>query len=354
MQQHRAKEYKGATKAYEVVLQHLPNRAAFHGLHAECLIRQARIKEACDAWNRSEKATSGTLLDFEKMLCDINGGFAPLRDRSRFRQQAAAGDVDAAENLVLLDSKFEQDWWNGGINAIYLKGDLEFLRQTMAGLKNDASKDGFAQVIAAGEIALSATKGPKEFREALLKHKLVLDEKRTLPARNELVSLLLGMVESAEVMTNAEMKSAWEQQILTRAKAAKSASLFNIVAHFNVKTDKLPEIQQEAWDATGGERFASALIAGLSLKKTLTLDDKRLQKALKDFPENTFIAEANLYCAVAEKKSVKEALIHAIQAEYTNLSIGWRFMQIRPSAKTLRLYFRMLTKELADDANKAK
>ncbi len=125
LQQHRAKEYAGAAEAYAIVVKAMPHRAVFHGMQAECLIQTGKIAEAVDAWKRSEEAKSGTLIDFESMVCEINGGFTPIRDRCLLREKVQSGDADAAEELVLHDASFSTDWWNSRVNVQFLREDIQ-------------------------------------------------------------------------------------------------------------------------------------------------------------------------------------------------------------------------------------
>ena len=130
LEQHRAGEYAGAAKSYEQYAQSNPQYAPVFGLQAECLLRDGKLREAVDAWQRSEQARQGTLEQLESLVCEVNAHKYPDRARANFREQARKGNLDAAEQLIALDSAFETDWWNKGPRPKYLKVDLKLLRET--------------------------------------------------------------------------------------------------------------------------------------------------------------------------------------------------------------------------------
>src|SRR5262249_41079514 len=106
IEQQRAREYAGALKTYDGCIKSRPNYAMAYGLAAECAIREGKIAEAVKYWNDSEKATEGTMLDLETMVCEVNGPLPPDGERERLLKLVAGGDAKAAESLLLLDC----DW----------------------------------------------------------------------------------------------------------------------------------------------------------------------------------------------------------------------------------------------------
>src|SRR5262249_37905208 len=110
-------------------------------------------------------------------------------------------------------------------------------------------------------------------------------------------------------------------------------------------TEQLSEIDQFAWDATGDERFGTALIVGLAAKGTLTLEDQRLAKISKTFPENAEIARVLVELNSKASKPMQPVLIQAIESEYSHFSIRPGIVS-RRAATALRAYFAALAKEL--------
>lgn len=341
LQQHRQKEYAGAVEAYSVVTKAMPDRAVFHGLQAECFIQIGRIEEAVAAWKRSEAAKNGTLVDLESMVCEINGGFLPLGKRCLLIERVRAGDLEAAEELVVHDAAYTTDWWNTNVNARFLRDDIELIR----GMKSDEKKD-VDEIVRVGIIILAAEKDAEAAKSAFVQNRLLLDDAHSLPTRAKLASQLFGILETHKLMKNDAMRTTWEEQLTDRALSEKSEVLFNIVAHMNLGTDRLPEIQDLAWKITGGEVFATSRIAALDANDKLTLNDPLLKEAIERFPRNGVIAESFLRCTIAAKQPTKDALIQAIKAEYSHFSMG-PGLYVRRSARKLRAYFQLLSQELA-------
>ncbi len=338
MHQHRGKEYEGAAASYEVFLKQSTDSASMHGLQAECLIRMGKVKEAVNAWQRSEQAQNGTLEDFETLVCEINGGFCPLRERAQLRLKAATGDLEAAASLILLDCSFQKDWWNSPMERKYLENDLKLLRSVIFEDVSDLN-----EIVCAGDCMLVPPEDKDRVREVLTGSGFLFDKQHTLPKRSQLVSLMLNVVDSRKLLSPKEIMDRWKKPILARAKEAMDADLFNVIAHFHIGSDELQHIQQTAWDATGDVRFASGLLFALSFEEDFHVDDPRLIKALKQFPEDSQIADALVRCTARAGQPLNEALIHAIKAEYTKFSIGG-VLQLRPSARKLRSYFIALAK----------
>lgn len=340
LQQHRQKEYAGAVEAYSVATKAMPDRAVFHGLQAECFIQLGKIDEAVAAWKRSEEATNGTLIDFESMVCEINGGFSPLQKRCLLIERVRAGDIDAAEELVVHDSEYTTDWWNSNVNSRFLRDDVELIR----GMKSDDKAD-VDEIVRAVDIILAAEKNAEAAKSAFVQNHFLLDEEHTLPKRARLASHLMGILETHELMTSEAMRATWEEQITNRAMSEKSDVLFNIVAHLNLGTDRLAAIQDLAWKTTGGEVFATSRIVALDVNDKLTLDNPLLNEATERFPRNGVIAQSFLRCTISAKQPPKDALIQAIKAEYSHFSTG-PGLYVRRSARKLRAYFQLLSQEL--------
>jgi hypothetical protein len=74
-------------------------------------------------------------------------------------------------------------------------------------------------------------------------------------------------------------------------------------------------------------------------KKSLKADDPLLERALREFPENSLV----LAIALSLKEGADEKLlVQAIKAEYRRFSVAG--LVPRPSARPLRSYFQRLAK----------
>jgi len=124
LEQHRAKEYDAAAKTYEAYSRLSPEHAPPLGLAAECRLRTGDVAGALACWEASEKAESGTLEDFESLVCEVNGSPSSDEQRERLLGLVGKGDVQAAEVLILYDLTWEQDWWNIHTPITRLQHDL--------------------------------------------------------------------------------------------------------------------------------------------------------------------------------------------------------------------------------------
>jgi hypothetical protein len=337
MEQHRAGEYAGAAESYRKFLKAQPTFGPVHGLLAECLIRTGKTREAADEWTRSEQG-GGSLEQFESWDCDVHTHDRPDHDRQGFYQSAKAGDAAAAENLIALDSNSPIDWWNAGPKDSYLASDLAMLKATK--LKDESRR---AEIECAAKCAQMQASESGDVAATLRRSGFLLDEKVTLPRNGKLLSAMVSAALDRQALTADEARAKWGERILAQAKASRDAATFNAAAHLYLGTEKLPEIDQLGWDATGDERFAASLLVGLVGKGNLKLDDPRLVRAAKQFPENSEIARLVVLLTRQAGKPLEPALVNGIKAEYSHFSVGSPLLS-RPSAATLRAYFAELSK----------
>lgn len=338
MEQHRAGQYAGAAESYARFAKSHPDFGPALGLWSECLIRTGRTAQSVETWDRSEKG-SGSLEQFESWVCDVHTHGVPDRERAALIPKVGSGDVAAAERLVALDCDFARDWWNRGPQAKYLTKDLEIIRRARF-----ADPKRVDQVECAAECGIIQADGAGDVKAVLRRHGLLFDERGTLPAGGRLISPMLSAALSSEAISKDEARAKWGPSIIALAKTTGEAEAFNAAAHLYVGTDRLAEIDQLGWDATGDPRFAASLLVGLS-EKGLALNDPRLVKAQKQFPENAEIARIVVILTKRAGKPLQPALINAIKAEYSHFSAGGLLMA-RPKASALRAYFAELAKEL--------
>lgn len=336
MQQHRAGEFAGAAASYAAFGRLQPDFAPAWALQAECLIRLNKPNEAVAAWTKSEKAKSGSVLQFESMLCHIKLPHPNLK-REQLLEKASKGDIVAARKLIALDCAFEIDWWNSPTERNLLKNDLIRLGKVEWKSKTDSD-----EVLTAAEAMLA--EDAKNVAAILKKHGYLLDESNTLPHAGSMLSCMVSAVEDNGVLTTAQARKRWGEAILRQARDTKDVETFNVAAHLAVGTPELASIQREAWEVTNDRRFAAGLVIGLATANELSLEHPDLVAALKQFPEESMIARLEIIYAVREKKPLIDPTIRAIKAEYSRFSM--QRLNLRRSARFLRSLFALLKKEL--------
>lgn len=344
LDQHRAKEYEGAAQTFAAYSKLMPEYGPAYGLAAECRIRLGDTQGALDLWNQSEEAGNGTLVDFESLVCDVNGPANPEPKRAALLKQVEQGDARAAESLLILDSVWEFDWWNTLPNLSRLKHDFAVIKQKFA--QPDAA---LKAAMCVAECKIESGKdedSPADVAPILKKYGFLLDEAGTLPESGEALSQLIGTALESGAITHEEARARFGQKILDAAMKSNDVEMFDAAAHLYLGTEVLADIDQKAWDATHDARFAASLLTGLMSKDKLTIDDPLMAKAVKEFPEDACIAGLVLVLAQEANKPLEPYLVSAIKAEYTHLSAlvnGYADAQ-RISARALRLYFGELAK----------
>lgn len=342
LEQHRAGKYEGAAASYAKCIASRPGVATLHGLAAECLIRQGKTRDAAISWRRSERA-QGSITQFESLVCAVNGGLYPDRDRFKYREKVRKGDLDAAEKLIALDTDFRIDWWNAPTRPEYLKPDLALLRQT-----EFADKKRTREILCAAACGLARPEGKSAVEKVLREYKYLVDDGESLPDSGVMLSCMLGTAESTRLIDTKAVREKWTARLLPKARDAKDAELFNVLAHMWVGSERIAGIETTAWEITRSERFAAGLLLEKMQKnKDLTLETPELVEAAKAFPENSTIAMLVVQLTAAAEKPLEGALVSAIKAEFKKFSIPR--LRVRPGAATLRAYFRKLAEELKLD-----
>ncbi len=339
LEQHRAKEYEGAAKAYEAFSKLRPNYAPALGLAAECAIRSGNLQKAVALWKSSENATDGTLDELESLVCEVNGGIQNEPTRIRLLRLAEKGDDKAAAEMILLDSEWTTDWWNRAPSYERLENDLKLVKKTFQKPRTE-----LRAAICAAQCFLQIQKEDKsDLRATLVSSGFLFDDKATLPDNGKALSQLLAVALSNTSLTNDEARAKFGKRVLEMARKSKDAEMYNAAAHLYLDSDKLAEIDQEAWDTTHDARFAASLIMRLAGQNKLTLADPLLQRALKELPEDSEIAHVAVALAVASHASLQSYLVKAIEAEYTKFSTTRPGVDMpRPSAFVLCNYFTTL------------
>jgi hypothetical protein len=335
MEEHRAGHYAEALAAYDEFSKTNPQFAPVHGLAADCLIRLGKTPEAVARWQESEKAQEGTLEKLESLVCEIYRDPSLEQRRADLRGKAQQGDIDAAVKLIALDGKYERDWWNNGPNVGHLAHDLPLLQK----LPPDARLKAAACV---GECLLKQEPTAQDIGKILNHYDFITDPRKTLPSDSVLISLMLGTAIDTGVLTRAQARQQFGENLRASARTSKDSSLLNVVSCLYVDTDAIADIEKQAWEATNDARFAAGYLNEKLKQKNLTSSDPLLIKALQQFPDDSWILAA----AIAVNDSPSEALlVQAIKAEYRHFSSAPGLF-VRPGAGPLRHYFAELAQVL--------
>ena len=178
-------------------------------------------------------------------------------------------------------------------------------------------------------------------------HNFLLPPANRLPTAGVNLSTMLSAAFKARALSRADARTQWGDAILDKAKSSLDPELFNVAANLYLKTDKLSEIDQLAWDTTNDPRFADSYLLILDSQDKLTPTDPRLLKALKQFPEDANIAGILVRLTLKAHQPLQPVLIEAVKAEYTHFSISTVGVDsLRPSGNTLATYFKLLATEL--------
>ena len=339
MEQHRRKEYTGALRTYREYSRMQPNFAPALGLAAECAIRMGDIAEAILLYQKSEKASQGTLEQFESLVCEVNGGIYPDGERAKLIKKIQSGEESAAKTLLLLDSAWRTDWWNASAEPKRLKRDLAMIERTFMrpGVNLRAAR-------CVAQCSLLSEDSPGiEARALMANAGFLFDSKATLPEEGAALSALLQF--ATGFTERAVLREKFGVRVHALAKETKGVETYNAAAYLFLGTEQLAEIDQEGWDVTHDARFAASRLVGLHAAKKLTIEDPLLKEAQKDFPDNSEIAHLAVRLAAQTQLPLEPFIIAAIKAEYTKFSTERPGVDLpRPSAYVLRGYFFALGK----------
>ncbi len=339
MEQHRAGQHEGAAAAYAVFLKSYPDHAPAHGLAADCLLRLGRTADALTSWQLSERARTGTIEDFESLVCAVYFDATGELRRADLIARLRAGDEQAAVALIAMDCDFRKDWWNSGPRASHLAFDLDVIRKQDLPVTPELSA-----AICAAECGIAmGERNLGKIPESLKRHGLLVDADQTLPGDGAILSILLHAATRAGVLKEREARVQLAPKVLEMARAGADPALWNVAAFLHIGSEKMEAVDREAWHATGEARFAAGCLVERHKSGVLPADDPELLRAVEQFPEDSVIAM--LYVEAHEQADLplKAPLIQAIKAEYRHFSPGG-FLP-RPKAARLREYFQKLAAE---------
>lgn len=279
-------------------------------LRAECLLRLDRAREALASWRNVDWTSREIASRVEEAACWIHRGESPFARRDALLAGVDAGDVEAAEELILLDLDFARDWWNGGIHVEYLEADLERMRAKLPAddvrvreafefvrLRRERERD-------FGE-RLRNPKAPPasdETRQRLTALGLIGDDAR-LPASPRLTGEWMRLLVDAQCVEAPGLLERFEAALTARGEAGDVVALESLAA-LVAMTDasRLPAIDRLGLERTDSPRFAGSLLQ--AKVETIRSDDPDLAVALSKFPDDPRITR---FAAVAAQNSGEPA-----------------------------------------------
>jgi len=346
LEQHRAGEYPGALATYTTLADKGWKNAALFGLAAECALRTGNVVGACKWWGKSESAKSGSLEQFESLVCELHNTQDPFAERDALIKAVDKGDPAAAANLILLDLFWPYDWWNTHSHKKNLAADLVRIEQKfpIAAPENAPADLNLKAARCAAALELEDASDSATVRKILLHDRFLLDPDKTVPADGRALSKMVSAILNSDLRTTESLRESLGEKLLAMAKASSDPEFLNVVANLYLETDQLAEIDRLGRDNTKDPRFSASLLIGKS-KTQLNWDDPDLQRALRDFPDDASIAQIAFRAGMQAKQPKEPLLIAAIKAEFTKFSSGrTSIANIRPSAIPLRVYFEELCK----------
>lgn len=325
VEQHRRGEWKGALASYRLAFRLMKDYAPSYGLAAECALRLGKVDEALELWDKSEKAQTGTLEEFETEVCRIHGPQPKHRERETLMTKAKAGDVDAAVGVIALDLEWPEDWWNSGPNKNFLKVDLAAFAE-----RPDLGRE-LELALLAAKLATEELE-PKRAKELLSDAGLLL-RKPVLPANGRVLSFLITFIHDHEFLSKDTLLKNWGALMRDQAKTSKDPELHNALAWLHLDSSELESIDLHGWKQTGDARFAASYLGSQVQAGKLTLDSPQLIQALKQFPDHYVVQSIPLGLTKPESPRYRTALIEIIKADYVKLPRAGVIP--RPSARPL-------------------
>lgn len=335
MERHRKGEYAEAADLYQSYLKMVPEDSSKQSLLADCLIRTGKFPEAVQAWEAADHPHYHTEIDFS--IFAIYGGFSPGRRRDDLLQAIHNGDDKLLEKLIYLDAHFDQDWWNKEINQPALKSDLDLARKIL-GSENQR----FKEILTYSDLETT----PETLRGTLANAGLLIGDKGRLPDSSLIAQDLVERILGAGIETKSQLLQRHESNLMQRVKSGDGdADALNLLCFLYVDQNpaKLAELDRYGWEHFGDARCAGSYLAGIASKGQLKPDSPELQKALKQFPEDSVIRGLEIR-AIGNERLTADVIVSAIKAEYRKLSVGL----LIPDSYTLKGLFELLRTHISN------
>lgn len=337
--QHRMKEYEGALRSYERASELRPDNSPGYGAAAECALRLGHVDRALELWKLCTQAKLGSQDDFERLICEVNKREDPLAQRRGLVKRVTAADDAAAIELLLLDSDWAADWWARGPHRQFLENDMALAGKWILPGGNPQMQE--ARCV--GALAIMERPTKEKIIDTLRRARYLIDEEATMPANPRAMVLLLKYAIRSGALKREDARATLGARIIELAKKTKADDVFEAAAFLYLDTGRQDEIDRLAWEMAGNARCAGNLLGSMYKRGELKWDSPELQKAIKDFPDDSNIAAKALHLGKEAGQPQKELLIRAILAEYTKFSVSNRDNVARPRADALKSYWKALS-----------
>jgi tetratricopeptide (TPR) repeat protein len=337
MERHRKGEYDEAASLYQKYLKIVPQDLVRQALLADCLVRTGKLPEAVKAWKSANHANHHTGIDFA--ICEIYGPLSPFKRRSDLLDAIRGGDSKGFEKLIYLDINFDRDWWNSAVNKHALQADMDLAEKTL-----NKESQRFKDLLVYSKLATSEDSDDNSTGKALTDAGLVIGEKSRLPESSLIARYLVEKVIRCKLATGEELLKKYEKELSSRTKSNPGdPDALNLLCLLCVGGDKnkLAEYDKYGWEHFGDVKCAASYLVGLAANGRLAGSSAELAKALKQFPEDSFIRRLQIQTAGPDNVTT-DMLAGAIKAEYRKLSPG----MVIPDSYTLKGLFYGLNSQL--------
>jgi hypothetical protein len=329
---HRKRQYAEAAKLYEAYSDKVKDDIRIYVWLADCYINTGETNKSIENWKKANHSANHTSIDFA--IHTIYGKPDQIALRNNYKTDLSKGKLTSFYPLIFLDTNWEFDWWNSGVQKLFLANDLELAREKLGPNTNDLKN--LKTYIAIKQLEKEENKS-EEIKKLLLENNLLLDNK-PLPSFGHITSDLLRICFINGLLDESSFYQFRGQELFNLAKETKDCEVLNIYAYLQASaTGKvMPETDLLGWKEFKDERFAISYFMGKAEKNRY--DDKELTEALTDFPNSPLLYWVKTNCAKIEGKEIKPHLIELIKREFKTLSSD----QSRFSDR-LNLYYNFLT-----------
>jgi hypothetical protein len=329
---HRAAEYAKAEPLYaRVVASEEFEGGAMAALRADCLLHLGRLPEAVRSWMDADPRSNHS--GIEEAFSWVYGHESPWVRRDRLLAKVRAGDADAAEELILLDLSFDQDWWNVQVERDCLDLDLPLAAKALG-----AESASWRELELLAQCAGSEDANvPPELRRVLEKrdeaHRAavsscldgaktlgLLGEGAHLPRSSRVASSLFGHWTSTGIAKAAELLTSFEDELWKRVGSEKGdlqALEILGVLYQETSSPRLAEADELGWTSFHDPRFGCSLLARRG--EGLRPDDPLLVDALARHAQDARVLAFAVHAARKAGTLTPELLARQIQAELRHL-----------------------------------
>jgi tetratricopeptide (TPR) repeat protein len=346
LEQHRAGDYSGALKAYQVYSTNAPEQAAVYALEADCLLRLGRIDEAIAAWRKFEKEPEESIKEMEKVVCMVHREPLPQQQRELLLNKVnQSGDAMAAAELIALDCDYPHDWWKIMPYMDYLDHDVTAVTNALKLPSNDPV---IRAINCANDFANARGKDESIIHDILNKYQLITDQNHTLPANGALLSVIILKAIEFGILDQNTFQEKIVPKLLSMARAEKDKRIWLIALKgpWSPSNDQVIQEAREGWQTTGAVGCAIIVLKIKKQQQSFSGDDLDLKAALQQFPGNATIERTKFETAVRENKVTRQLLVNAAMAEFNHFSYTLAPGTIIPQPRSdyLREYFSLLEK----------